>query len=436
MADNAESEVLGQVTKELKKIETSVNETHSQLAEAVERQNSEIKQMGGTSAGTRQDLDTLEKRYDQEYADLKGLMDSLGDNYKELKEAFAKNEAEKAEGKWKGASAPERKSLEEILDASKEFKDFNPKTQKESDKIYLGKVSEIREQKDITSGGSDLDSVFGRTLWNNTIFGLPFNDNMRLRDYMTVQGADGYSVHYVERTNYDNNADFQTAPGALKPKSNWDFVEREAKADVLAHWTAITNQQARQTPIVVNYIQNELLEGLYHEETRQILFADGTAPGDFTGIFNHDRVQTYNEAVAGETMIDTLRRSENQLGDYYLVGDLYVLNHRDWTEIELMKDDEKRYIWVSVQDGGTARMWRKPVLTTRAMPRGQFINGAFRSCARLLEFEKAAVQMFGQHDDLAMRNMTAIRAEEYIGLAVTCPQGFVIGGFDGSGSGS
>ena len=80
-------------------------------------------------------------------------------------------------------------------------------------------------------------------------------------------------------------------------------------------------------------------------------------------------------------------------------------------------------------------MWRKPVLTTRAMPQGNFINGAFKSCATLLDFEKATMHMFTQHDDFAARNLVLLRAEEYIGLAITCPQGFVNGSFNpGSGS--
>lgn len=430
-----ENQVLDQVSKELKNIKGAVDEAHKQLHEVVQRQEKEIKELGGTTTSTKKELDELEGRYDQVHADLKGLVESLTDDFKELKESMARQEREDAESAWKSADKGKaRKSLSEALEASRSFKNFNPDTDKSTDRIALGSLAEYREQKDIT-GGSHLDSVFGRTLWNNMIYGLPFNDNMKLRDYMNVQSATGLSVHYVERTDFDNDAAFQTAPGALKLESNWTFTERQAEADVLAHWTRITNQQARQTPVVVNYIQNELVEGLFHAETRQILFADGSAPGNFTGIFNHDRVQTYNEGVMGETMIDTLRRSENQLGDYYLVGDLYVLNHRDWTEIELLKDDDKRYIWVSVQDGGTARMWRKPVLTTRAMPRGNFINGAFKTCATLLDFEKASVQMFTSHDDWAIRNMVLVRAEEYIGLAITCPQGFVVGSFTpGSGS--
>lgn len=436
MADNAEKEVVELISKELSRIDESVKDTHSKLKEVVERQEQEIKELGGTSTSTRKTLSKLEARYDQEVADIKGLIDSLGDNYKELQSAIAKAQSEAAEKQWKEAG-PERKNLEKVIEEADGWKDWNPEGNRTSPIVKIGSIAdyEVGGRKDIT-GGDALDSVFGRTLWTNTIYGVPFNDNMRLRDYMRVERVEGFSVHYVERTSFDNDAAFQTAPGAPKEESDWNFQEREAKADVLAHWTRITKQQARQTPTVVRFIQNELLEGLYHAETRQILFADGTAPGEFTGIFNHPRVQTYSEAVAGETAIDSLRRSENQLGDFYLMGDLYVVNHRDWTEIELLKDGEERYIWVSVQEGGTARMWRKPVIATRAMPRGHFINGCFRTCATLLDFERAQVQMYPQHSDFATRNMVAMLAEETIGLAITTPEGFVVGNFPGYGSGS
>lgn len=184
-------------------------------------------------------------------------------------------------------------------------------------------------------------------------------------------------------------------------------------------------------------MRTELFDGLYDAETQALLFADGTG-GGFEGIYNRAGVQRYAEVHAGggATPIDVLRRSEDPLTDLQLVGDLFVMNHRDWTNIELLKDNEARYLWVNVQVGGSATMWRKPVLPTRFMTQGEFINGGFKRYARLLDFERANLNLYPQHADYAKRNLVLMLAEMTVGLAVTTPEGFVIGNLDGTAMGS
>jgi len=150
MAD--EDKIGDLVSKELKKINDSIDDTHGKLAEAVKRQENEIKELGGTNTGTRKRLDTLEQRYDQEAADLKGLIDSLGENFSELKEAFAKSERANAES-WERAGEP-KKSLKSQFDNDKNYQSFNPETDQKSGKIMLGRLDDYAETsvKDITGG--------------------------------------------------------------------------------------------------------------------------------------------------------------------------------------------------------------------------------------------------------------------------------------------
>lgn len=430
-----------QVARELKRIDSHVKENHKALAETVQRQEKEMRELGGVTTQTKAALAKLEETYANQVAELKGYHNDLTGKIQELKEVQAEMEDERKEMQARRAllnAGAGAKSVGEAFEGNELWNNWEVESQTNSPRIKLGRIDDwkvrgAKSRKDIT-GGASLNAVLGITNWQD-IYGEPVIENEHLRAYMNVESASGHSVAYVRRTAFANNAAFQAAEGDLKAVSNHTFQDFDAKACVLAHRSTISKQQARSTSTVVNYVQNDLLNGLYHVESRQILFGDGST-GNIEGITNVDGIQNYVRGVAGDTKIDALRRSETQLQGIYMRGDLYVVNHEDWEAMELTKDDDKRYLWVSVQEGGTARMWRKPIFVTPAMSQGDFINGAFRVGATLLDFENAGVQIFTQHADYPARNLLLILAEETIGLAVMVPAAFVVGNYTSVGSGS
>lgn len=445
--DEALAKIETSITEKYEKVSKSMDDTHARLAKTVEKQAEEMREHGGTLTATSVELKELTKRYESEIAELKEFKSKLDAETVEIKEALKELEAKGLDAReW--ANGNGKKDLFDFFAESDEWKKFDPS--KVTSPLYLpldggfsnysidcktAATRDGRSRKDITSGLPALREVLARNEWTE-IFGLAKTEPVRLRDYMTVESADGNSYSYIERVSFENNAGFQTAEGELKNISNWTYEDRTAGCHIIAHGTTISRQQARQLPSVINSMKTELIDGLYDAETEAILFADGTG-GSFVGIMNHPRIQHYAETVvATDTAIDVLRRSEDPLMDLQLESDLFVLNHRDWTNIELLKDDENRYLWVNVQIGGSARMWRKPVLATRFMPRGEFINGGFRKYSRLLDFERANLNIFPQHKDYPQRNLVFLLAEEEIGLAVRTPEGYVIGNLDGSAYGS
>ena len=425
-------------------IQNHFQETNDKLAKAVEKQATEIKELGGTNTATSAEIKKLSARYDEQISELKGTLAERDAKFEELMENQRKAEA-KAVEEQEWADAHELKDVGEFFAKSDQWKNFDAGRNEPMRLELPGGLNSFgfknggsvgRERKDITSGADALRNVLARNEWSQ-IFGLAGTEPVRLRDHMTVLPATGASYVYTVRTQYENNAAFQASESALKATSNWTFTEDEARAHTIAHSTTISRQQARELPTVISFMRTELFDGLYDAETQALLFADGTA-GSFKGIYNRDGVQRYAEthAQGAPTAIDVLRRSEDPLTDLQLIGDLYVMNHRDWTDIEVLKDDADRYLWVNVQVGGSATMWRKPVLPTRFMTRGEFINGGFKRYARLLDFEKATLNLYPQHADLALRNQVLMLAEMVVGLAVTTPEGFVIGNLDGSAMGS
>lgn len=439
----------GSFKSHVAKLQSTMDDTHGKLAKAEEKRAEEIRELGGTLTATSAEVKELSKRYDNEMNDLKSFMEKYDADTAELKESIKDLEKKGIENReWK-RGGDRRPDLFEFFANSQEWKGFDPRRadpmRLELDGGFGGYHIDTRtglhvaSRKDITGGLEDLRGVLARNEWTE-VFGLAQTEPVRLRDYMTVESATGSTYAYVERITFDNNAGFQASEGALKAISDWTYEDRTAGCHIIAHGTTVSRQQARQLPSVINAMKTELIDGLYDAETEAILFADGTG-GSFVGIMNHDRIQYMNEAgnpwnSVADTPIDVLRRSEDPLMDLQLEGDLIVMNHRDWTNVETLKDEEGRYLWVNVQVGGSSRMWRKPILATRFMTRGQFINGGFRKYARLLDFERANLNIYPQHKDYPQRNLVFILAEEEIGLAIRTPQGFVVGNLDGSNAGS
>ena len=63
-----------------------------------------------------------------------------------------------------------------------------------------------------------------------------------------------------------------------------------------------------------------------------------------------------------QTRLDTLRRAATLTYAAYLPANTVMMNPFDWQEIELMKDNENRYLWIgSVAEGGTPRLWQLPI---------------------------------------------------------------------------
>ncbi len=423
-----------EVLNELKKLDASVQDTHSKLAATVARQESEMETLGGVSAETKSQLTKLEQRYDQEVADIKGQNQQLKDEVAELKSLQAEYEAKRNEV-FEDLRSSKRKSVASLLEQPA-YKGWHLESGHGSPTIQVGRFDDFvgpRSRKNIT-GGAALNQVLGRTEWTE-IVGENFIEDDHLRNYMNVVEAEGHSVAFVERTVFDNGAAFQVE-GQLKENSSHTFVARDAAACVLAHTAQISKQQMRSTPAVVGFMEDELFRGVLHKESIAVLFSDGS-PGNLRGITHTPGIQTYNRHRSGDTKILALRRSETQLQGKYTSGTLYVVNHNDWEEIETDRDSEGRFIWVQVQVGGTQVMWRKPVFVTPAMAEGTFLNGDFAKGATLIDFEQANVAFFPSHADFAKRNLVLARAEETIGLAVKVPSSFVYGAYDGgSGSGS
>lgn len=252
----------------------------------------------------------------------------------------------------------------------------------------------------------------------------------RIRDLLTIQPIGTNAVDYVEETGYTINAS-PVAEGKEKPKSELKFELKTEAVKTIAHWLPVSREVLADFSQIRAYVDKRLIYGLKRVEEDQILYGNGVAP-NLTGIMNNTGIQSYNwsSGEAGDTKIDCIRRSMTlaRLAEYEVTG--IVLSPQDWEDIELLKDDDKRYIWITVTMGGLARLFRVPVVETTAMTSGEALAGAFALGAYLWDREMANIRISEHHEEFFIKNLVCILAEERLALTVFRPQSFIKITFD------
>lgn len=248
-----------------------------------------------------------------------------------------------------------------------------------------------------------------------------------IRDLIMPGRTSSNLIQYVRESGYQSMA-AAVAEGNLKPQSDLKFELKDTSVKTLAHWLKASKQILADIPMLESYIDTRLRYGLKYVEEAQILAGDGTGE-NLLGLIPQATAYDITLTKAGDTKLDTIRRAilQIRIAEYRASG--IVLNPIDWTDIELTKSSTGEYIWVNVQDGGTQKMWRLPVIDTNAMPAGYFMVGAFNMAAQVFDREDANVQVSTEDGDNFIRNMVTIRAEERLGLVVYRPESFVYGAF-------
>lgn len=249
-----------------------------------------------------------------------------------------------------------------------------------------------------------------------------------IRDLIMPGRTGSNAIEFVQESGFQNMAE-PVAETALKPQSDLSFELKTTTVKTLAHWFLASKQVLADVPLLQSYINGRAIYGLKYVEEAQLLAGDGTGQ-NLLGLI--PQATAFNEALrkAGDTKIDILRRAilQVRVAEYRASG--IALNPVDWADIELQKDEQGRYIWVNVVEGGQPRMWKLPVVDSTAVPEGEFLVGAFDIAAQVFDREDAAVEVSTEDGDNFRKNMVTIRAEERLALAVYRPESFVHGTFE------
>jgi HK97 family phage major capsid protein len=221
------------------------------------------------------------------------------------------------------------------------------------------------------------------------------------------------AITYNRETAYTNAA-AAVAEGAPKPESAIVFEPVTDPVVKLAHWIPASDELLEDGPGMMTYINTRLMQGLQVVEDDQLLNGSGVAP-NMLGLLNRTGLaadvprgtDTNADAIAKQiAAIQTATK---------LVPTGVVVNPTNALAMRLLKDTTGRYIG--------ELPFTQPLAVTTAIAAGTALV-VCGTAAVVFRRGGINVQASNAHADYFVRNLTAIRAEERLALAVMIPAAF------------
>lgn len=394
--------------KEIKDLSMAVVERDKQINDFVDKAKAEIKDHGSILNSTKTIIENLAKAGDETNARLI-----------EVEQKLARRGGPDA--------AAAVKSHGQIFTEDDSFKELVKKGRGIA-RVGFKRPLHIKDVSNLTSATSGQGGV-GTAFEPYRIPTIitPQDRPMTIRDLIPSYPTEKNSIEYVQEVEFANNAAV-VAEGAAKPQSTFTLDLVTANVRTIAHWMKASRQVLDDIPLLRSYIDGRLRYGLMYAEEAELLTGDGTGQ-HLLGLL--PQATDFDTALreSGDNKIDEVRRAMLQvrLAEFRASG--IVLNPRDWTDMELMKDSENRYLWSNPTVNNGQNLWGLPVIDSNAMPAGQFLVGAFNVAAAIYDREDANVQVSTEDSDNFTKNMVTIRAEERLALCVLRKLSFVNGVF-------
>lgn len=257
----------------------------------------------------------------------------------------------------------------------------------------------------------------------------PAQRALTIRDLIASGQTTSASIEFVQETGFTNNA-APVAEGAQKPYSDLTFNLKTSPVRTIAHLFKLSKQMLDDAVGLVSYLDLRGSTGLKNKEEQQLLFGDGTGQ-NIHGLMPQSTPFDNALRKAGDTPIDIIRHAilQTRRAEYRASG--LILHPDDVEALELTKDSEGRYIFVtSIPDGGAERIWRLPIVDTTAMPAGSFMVGAFDAAAQIFDRQQVVFELSTENADDFEKNMATARVEERLALAVYRPEALISGQFE------
>lgn len=292
----------------------------------------------------------------------------------------------------------------------------------------MGAKHTIDVKADLTSLTTDAAGSVGAAIAPNRLAGIQALPQRRLtiRQLLMSGRTDSPTVEFVREKVFTNNA-APVAENALKAESDMQLEEASVSTRVIAHWMRATRQVLSDVSQLQSIINQRLIYGLAYREELQLLNGDGTGQ-NLSGIIPQATAYAAPITVDTPTSIDMIRLMALQASLAEYPASAIVMHPSDWAWIELLKDNDKRYLIGNPQGGIAPTLWGLPVVATPAMTVDKVLVGAFDMGAQVFDQWASRVEVGYQNDDFTKNKVTFL-AEERLALAVYRPQAFIYGDF-------
>jgi HK97 family phage major capsid protein len=227
------------------------------------------------------------------------------------------------------------------------------------------------------------------------------------------------------------NAAATTAEGGLKPESALTFAKVDESVQKIATFLPVSDEMLEDYEQIVSYLNGRLPLFVKLAEETQLLLGDGTGT-NLVGLMNRSGKQTTivkgtAPSVAGDNDMDVVYRQITavRVGSF-LEPDAVVFDPTGWQTIQLSKASGTGNYFAGgpFLPAGQQSIWGKKAVVTTRMTAGAALVGAFGQAAQVFRKGGLRVEASNSHADFFQRDLTAIRAEERLALAVYRPGAF------------
>jgi hypothetical protein len=258
---------------------------------------------------------------------------------------------------------------------------------------------------------------------------------LTIRDIMNVVPCTSDSIRFVRHTATNRAAQAQqTRKDSVKTAAHKQYLTIEAETETvnvctIAVLSKVTEQDIEDAPRLIGIINGEMQLDVRVEEETELLYGTGLG-GELNGLYNQgvEDVYEYARAVAGESLIDAIRKVRTDLRKRRVMPTALLIDPLDWEDVELEKGTENHYIWGLVSDLRGPRIWSLRVVESDAMTNPdtgerRVLMGDWNRGATLYDRHDVRLAVGYVDDDFA-RNLRTLRAEERLALAVKRPWAF------------
>lgn len=247
---------------------------------------------------------------------------------------------------------------------------------------------------------------------------------LRLEQLLGSGTTDSNTIGYMRETAFTNAAT-AVAEGAPKPESTLVFDATTDPVRKVPHWIPVTDEMLEDVAGMRSYIDGRLVDGVNLTTDDQLLNGNGTAP-NLTGLLHRSGLTTTvtrsGSVTNADAILDQIVAIELATN---LAVDGIVMNPANWkTIIQSKNGDGDYYGGGPLAAPARPVLWGRPVAVTTAIAAGTALPGAFRTAAQVFNRGGIRVEASNSHNDFFVRNLTAIRAERRLALAVYRASGF------------
>lgn len=218
--------------------------------------------------------------------------------------------------------------------------------------------------------------------------------------------------------------------GGLKPESALAFTKVDEVLHKIATFLPISDEMLEDWAQARSYIDARLVLFVKLAEEAQLLNGDGTG-ANLVGLLNRPGLATpiargTAPSTADDNAMDAIYRQITRIRTtQFLEPDAVVIDPIGWEGIVLSKNGQGAYYAQGpfVQEA-TPSLWGKRVVSTPAIAESSALVGAFAQGGQVFRKGGITVEASNSHADYFQKNLTALRAEERLALAIYRPGAF------------